>query len=162
MPFPLTVIDYRRAFRFAVSPEEMWGALSDPRRFASWWGWLSEFAVDGDGLADGVVLSGVVAPPVPYRMRVTVHLEKCVAPRHIDATVDGDLRGPARLTLEADGEGTRAEVSWTVDMKQLAMRMACRVAHPLFRWGHDRVVEMTLRGLPDEFGYLGPAPAHRP
>lgn len=151
------MIDYRRAFRFGIPPEEMWEALSEPRRFSSWWGWLSELDVDGDGLADGVVLTGVVSPPVPYRMGVRVRFDRCVAPRLIEATVDGDLRGPARLVLEPDGGGTRAEVTWEVEMMQLPMRLACRVAHPLFRWGHDRVVEMTVRGLPSEFSYLGPA-----
>lgn len=157
MASALTVIDYSRAFRFAVSPGQMWDALSEPWRFATWWGWLSEFDVHGEGLHDGVVLSGVVSPPVPYRMRVVVNLERCEAPRAIDARVEGDLRGPAHLLLEPDGDGTRAQVDWTVEMMQLPMRLACRVAHPLFRWGHDRVVEMTLRGLPAEFGYLGPA-----
>jgi hypothetical protein len=60
--------------------------------------------------------------------------------------VHGDLEGPARLVLGAVDSGTVAEVSWTVEMTQRTMRLAARVAHPLLRWGHDRVVEATIDG----------------
>ena len=42
--------------------------------------------------------------------------------------------------------GTLAEVSWTIEMTQRTMRLAARVAHPLMRWGHDRVIEATVSG----------------
>lgn len=145
---PPTVIDYRGSFDFALSPEALWDALADPARFPSWWGWwLHDFTVDGDGLVDGAVLRGVVAPPVPYRMRVQVHLEHCERARRIDAEVRGDLRGPARLLLHAAPVGTTAEVSWRIEMMQRPMRLAARVAHPLLRWGHDRVVDATVAGF---------------
>ena len=32
-------------------------------------------------------------------------------------------------------------------MMQRPMRLAARVAHPVLRWGHDRVVEMTVNGF---------------
>lgn len=140
-----TVIDYRGTFDFPLGPEQLWEALAQPNRFPAWWGWwLRDFGLDGPGLVDGAVLRGVVVPPVPYQMRVRVRLDRCHPPRRIDATVDGDLRGPARLELEANGDGTRVAVAWRVEMMQRPMRVAARVAHPLLRWGHDRVVEVTV------------------
>lgn len=147
MPVPPTVIDYRRSFRFAVTPQQMWEALSDPRRFESWWGWLGQFRVDGKGLVEGAVLTGLVSPPVPYRMQVTVRLERCVSPQRIDAIVEGDLQGSAWLQLRPEGEGTNAEVAWRIEMMQRSMRLAAHVAAPLLRWGHDRVVDMTVAGF---------------
>jgi hypothetical protein len=32
-------------------------------------------------------------------------------------------------------------------MMQRPMRLAARVAYPLLRWGHDRVVEATVAGF---------------
>jgi hypothetical protein len=32
-------------------------------------------------------------------------------------------------------------------MMQRPMRIAARVAYPLLRWGHDRVVDATVDGL---------------
>lgn len=141
------VIEYSDAFSFPLPPEELWSAIERVDRFEQWWGWLSEFRLDGGGLVNGAVLHGLVTPPVPYRMRVLVELEECDRPNRIEAVVHGDLEGRASLLLERDGSETRARVSWTIEMMQRPMRMAARVAHPLLRWGHDRVVETTVRSF---------------
>ena len=52
----------------------------------------------------------------------------------------------ASCSAEA-GDGTVAEVAWTVEMTQRTMRMAARVAHPFLRWGHDRVIETTVAAM---------------
>jgi hypothetical protein len=141
-----SVIGYRGRFAFDVPPEDIWASIEHYEQFETWWAWLREFRLEGPGLEDGAVLHGVVSPPVPYTMRISVVLDHCIAPRRIDATVHGDLEGAARLVLERAGDGTLAEVSWTVEMKQRTMRVAARVAYPLMRWGHDRVVEATVQG----------------
>jgi len=141
------VIDYRGRFAFPVAPEAMWGSLERCERFESWWAWLREFRLEGSRLEDGAVLHGLVSPPVPYQMRVRVVLDHCEAPRRIDASVHGDLEGAAHLALEADGPGTRADVWWSIEMTQRSLRLASRVAYPLLRWGHDRVVDATVVGF---------------
>jgi carbon monoxide dehydrogenase subunit G len=141
------VLEYERRFSFPVPPQEIWSAVEHLERFESWWGWLGEFRVEGPGLTVGSVLHGVVAPPLPYRMRVRVELVDCVPPRSIDASIQGDLVGRARLVLEPDGAGTQASVAWTIEMMQRPMRVAARVAPPVLRWGHDRVVDATVAGF---------------
>jgi hypothetical protein len=141
------VIDYRGTFDFDLPPEGMWDALEHSERFEGWWGWLHEFRLEGGGLQAGSVLQGLVSPPVPYEMRVQVLLDTCTRPQQIDASVAGDLEGTAHLHLERRGTGTRADVAWTVEMKQRSMRMAARLASPLLRFGHDRVVEATVAGF---------------
>jgi hypothetical protein len=44
-------------------------------------------------------------------------------------------------------EGTRASVSWQLEMTQPRMRAAARVVRPILRWGHDRVVDAAARGF---------------
>jgi carbon monoxide dehydrogenase subunit G len=148
------VIDYRGRFRFAVAPEAVWGTIERTGEFEQWWGWLSNFHLDGPGLEAGSVLAGVVRPPLPYHMRVRVELEDCVRPSLIDAAVHGDLEGRARLELTADHAGTVASVAWT----------AARFALPLLRWGHDRVVEATARGFGRQLAASrdGRPPGHPP
>jgi carbon monoxide dehydrogenase subunit G len=141
------VIAYRGDHRFSVTPEEVWKAIENVDSFERWWSWLEEFRLEGDGLVAGAVLHGVVAPPVPYRMRVDVHLIRCDRPRAIDARIAGDLSGESELRLVPEGSGTHVAVGWTVEMMQRPMRLASRVAHPLLRWGHDRVVDMTVVGF---------------
>jgi carbon monoxide dehydrogenase subunit G len=142
-----SVIEYAGWFRFSAPPHEVWSAVEHIERFEAWWGWLKELRVEGPGLVAGSVLHGVVAPPLPYRMRLRVVLVACDPPRSIDAVVEGDLVGQARLVLEPEGDGTRASVAWTIEMMQRPMRAAARVAGPVLRWGHDRVVDATVAGF---------------
>ena len=146
------VIDYAASFDLPAAPAQVWDAIERSGEFEGWWGWLSNFELDGAGLVNGSVLTGVVSPPVPYRMRVRVELYECDRPHSIDASVDGDLVGRAGLLLEPEGFNTRASVAWTLEMTQSSMRLAWRVAPHLLRWGHDRVVEATVRGFKRQLG----------
>jgi hypothetical protein len=142
------VIDYRGVFDFPTRSEELWAAIERADRFEGWWTWLSDFHLVGNGLRKGSVLHGVVAPPLPYRMRLRIDLLECTRPSRIVAAVHGDLEGPAEMLLADQGaDGSRVSASWTLEMMQRPMRMAARVAHPALRWGHDRVVEATVRGF---------------
>jgi len=141
------VLDYRRHFHLPLEPDRLWDRIGEFDQFEQWWPWLTGFRVEGCGLANGSVLHGIVSPPLPYRMRLRVELVDCHRPRSIEAVVDGDLTGEASLRLYPDDGATRAEVAWTVEMHQPAMRLASRFGHPLLQWGHDRVVEMTVAGF---------------
>lgn len=146
------VIEYDGTFTFPVSVAELWATMVQLDRFSSWWSWLREFSVDGDGLQRGTVLHGVVAPPLPYRMRLDVVVDECVRERRIAALVHGDLEGAAVLTFDGDDGTTHAHATWTIEMMQRPMRIAARVARPLLQWGHDRVVEATVDGFRRHLG----------
>jgi len=141
------VIVYHGEFAFPIEPESLWVYLERVERFEHHLGWLSEFRLEGNGVKSGSTLWGVITPPLPYRMRLRVDLDDCERPSHIVATVHGDLEGRAELLLTGDGGGTRLTATWTIEMRQRSMRIASRVARPLLQWGHDRVVEMRVRGF---------------
>jgi carbon monoxide dehydrogenase subunit G len=138
------VIEYAGRFDFPAPPHQVWSAIEHFESYEAWWGWLRELRVEGPGLAAGSVLHGIVAPPLPYRMRLRVVLVGCEPGRSIDASVEGDLVGHARLRLQPEAEGTRVDMAWTIEMMQQPMRVAARIALPLLRWGHDRVVDATV------------------
>jgi hypothetical protein len=139
-----TVLEYEGSFALPGSPPAIWAAINQVDAFETWWSWLRDFRADGTPLAAGTVLSGLVDPPIPYRMRLQVALLRCVPPHRIDAEVSGDLVGKAHLELAPDGSETRATVGWAVEMMPRAMRIAARLGSPILRFGHDRVVEMTV------------------
>ena len=144
MPRSPYVVDYDGTFRFPVPVSQLWAQLVQVDRFPSWWSWLREFRVEGSGLESGAVLHGLVAPPLPYRMQVDVVLDECVPEQRIRARVHGDLEGVACLVFEGEQGETVVRASWTIEMMQRPMRLAAKVAYPLLRWGHDRVVEATV------------------
>jgi len=140
-------VHYEQEFSFSLSPEELWESIAHTERFEGWWAWLRELRLDGDGLVEGAQLHGVVTPPLPYRMRLHIGIERCVKPERIEASVAGDLRGRAHLALEPDRSGTLATVAWDIEMRQRPMRVAALFGRPLLRWGHDRVVEATVESF---------------
>lgn len=143
------VVEYRKQHRFARPREEVWAAIADLDRFERRWGWLGQFRVEGDGLATGSVLHGTVDPPMPYRMRVAVAIDACTPTERVDATVSGDLIGQAAIRLHElpGGRTTIVTADWTVEVMQRSMRLAALCAHPLLRWGHDRVVDSTVNAF---------------
>jgi uncharacterized protein YndB with AHSA1/START domain len=146
------VVEYEGAFDLSLPPAEVWEAIGRTEQFEAWWPWLGELRLDGDGLVSGAHLHGVVTPPLPYRMRIDIELQTCVAPERIEASVHGDLEGRARLLLtpteSASGSvGTRAVIGWTIEMMQSPMRVAAIFTYPVLRWGHDRVVDASIDGF---------------
>jgi Polyketide cyclase / dehydrase and lipid transport len=141
------VIEYDGAFTFPVPVARVWEMMGRFALFPSWWSWLREFSVEGQGLERGTVLHGIVAPPLPYRMQLDVVLDDCDPGRRIAAFVHGDLEGTATLTFDGDDTEARVHATWTIEMMQRPMRMAARFAYPLLRWGHDRVVDATVDGF---------------
>ena len=139
-----SVFEYEDRFSLPAPPPVVWAAIEQMDSFETWWAWLRELRVEGPPLESGCVLHGLVAPPVPYRMRVRVALVRCDAPRSIDADVSGDLVGRAHIRFDPEADGTAATVGWTVEMMQLPMRIAARLGSPLLAWGHDRVVQSTV------------------
>src|SRR6185437_13413344 len=105
-------VTHRGKYAFACPPEQLWRAMEEADQFESWWSWLSEFRLDGGVLVPGEVLRGVVAPPLPYRMRIRVELTECEPFRRILAAVSGDLEGEARLELRGSDVGSSVDVSW--------------------------------------------------
>jgi hypothetical protein len=147
VPGSAHVIEYDGTFIFPVGVAQLWATMVQVDCFSSWWSWLHGFSVEGEGLEQGTVLHGVVAPPLPYRMRLDVVIDECVPERCITALVHGDLEGAAKLIFDGDDVAARVHATWTIEMMQRPMRMAARIAHPLLRWGHDRVVDATVEGF---------------
>jgi uncharacterized protein YndB with AHSA1/START domain len=149
------VISYRNDYEFPQSPEGIWDALEEVDQFALWWPWLEDFRFEGGSLVTGAVLSGVVAPPLPYRMRIQIELTRCQKPGIIEAQVHRDLEGEARIALRSHGVGTHVQVAWTLEMMQRPMRLADRMAHPALKRGHDHVVEKTVAKFRSRLGAVG-------
>ena len=147
MPRSAHVIQYDGTFTFPVGVAQLWATMVQVDCFSSWWSWLHEFSVEGEGLEHGTVLHGIVAPPLPYRMRLDVVIDEYVPERRITALVHGDLEGAAKLTFDGDDVEAGVHATWTIEMMQRPMRMAALIAYPLIRWGHGRVVDATVDGF---------------
>jgi uncharacterized protein YndB with AHSA1/START domain len=152
------VIDFAGTFDLPLAPEVVWDLVADPANFEQWWPWLSELSADEGGLATGAVWRGVVAPPVPWRLRLEVHFLACERPWRVDARVGGDCSGPASLQLHPAGAKTRAALRWSLEMHPRALRVANRLARPLLLAGHDALVRAALGGFTAALGRTSTPP----
>ena len=133
---------FDRRWRFPVSQDELWTVLARTDDFPRWWPWLDGF--EADGLHDGARARFSVRPPLPYRLRLTAVLERVEPARCIEAAIDGDLTGTARLELAPAPGGSEARLVWSLHLRRPLLVAAERVARPAMVWGHDRVVSVGV------------------
>lgn len=133
-----------RAWTFVVPADELWSAIAAVDSYQRWWPWLRTFDA-GAGLVAGETWRCVVQPPLPYHVRFSVVLHEIEPNRCADATVEGDVRGWARLTVDDDGAGCRARLESALEPANPFLRRFARVARPLVKWGHDWVLDTGQR-----------------
>jgi uncharacterized protein YndB with AHSA1/START domain len=139
-----TPFQFDRALNFAVSPEDLWATLEQTNEYRSWWPWLREFRVNGDGLTAGSTARVVIQAPLPYQLRCEIDVHEAVPARSLVASVTGDLEGPARLELAPTDRGTTARLAWVLDVRSTLLRPLALLGRPALAWGHDRIVERGL------------------
>ena len=138
-----------RTFSFPVEPAALWTALTSVDRYQSWWPWLRRF--DGTSFTEGARWRCAVRAPLGYPVRFEVVLSDVVAGRSATATVSGDIAGPARLEVRpADGGGSRLRLQSTLASKRWLLRAIARLAPPVARFGHDRLLATGVRQFRSE------------
>src|SRR5690606_3926423 len=130
----------RRALIAGADPATTWAAVERVARYPSWWRWL-RYRDEPGPLAAGAVVRAVIRPPLPYRLRFRITVDEVVPCRHITATVDGDLTGPAGVRFLDHPQGTRVELDWELRARRPLLRGLAVVARPVLEWGHDWVIE---------------------
>lgn len=140
-------VHYSEAFWFPIRVDDFWQLIEDFERYQERWPWLEAFTADQDGLVAGNVLRATILPPVPLRVRIQVCFHSCQRLSLTEAGITGDLQGHASLSFDEHNGGTRVRADWTLEPASKSVRLATRVARPLVRWGHDRVVDMAVTGL---------------
>jgi hypothetical protein len=148
MPAPFR---YDRHFDFALAPDDLWRVLTRTDDYAVWWPWLRAVdpgpgaAAAGTALVAGTVARCAVRAPLPYTLHFDVHLERVEPGVGVDARVQGDLDGAARLELARAGAGSAARLAWTLELRSRVLRPLAALTRPAMVWAHDRVIEAGLR-----------------
>jgi hypothetical protein len=74
-----------------------------------------------------------------------VHVQRLVPEELVETVVTGDLVGPACLEIASEESGSTARLSWQLELRDPALKLAARIARPLMEWGHDWVVSTGVR-----------------
>lgn len=138
-----------RRWTFDLEPDELWAAIERTDDYRRWWPWLRRF--DAKGLVGGDRWYCLVQPPLPYQVRFFIDLDRVEPGRLAEATVTGDIRGTARLTVEPvepvepDGHSCEARLVSSLEPAHPFFRALGVVARPMIMWGHDWVLDQGLR-----------------
>ena len=133
-----------RRWDFDVPVEELWDALSAVDRYPTWWPWLRRFD-PGEGFRTTSRWSCVVVPPLPYVVRFQVDLDEVRPHREVRASVRGDVRGWAELTVDGSRRSSSARLRSELRPSNPVLQRFAMLAPPLVRWGHDWVLDQGQR-----------------
>ena len=136
-----------REFHVPDDREEVWAAFERVGEYPTWWPWLGH--LDAERLATGERWSCVVRPPVPYLLRLEIHLISVVEPSRIEAVVTGDIAGTATLELSAHDHGTSLRLDSTLRARHGGLGLVTAAAPWLARFGHDWVLDTGFRQFRD-------------
>jgi hypothetical protein len=125
----------------------MWAAIESFDRFEEWWPWFRASTLDGRGIEQGTVIDFQIVSPLPYDMAVSAEIVEADAPHLLAATLSGDLTGDARLEFESVGRGTRAIVTWELEVQHAALRALAFATGPLLQKSHDWAVRTAVNGF---------------
>jgi hypothetical protein len=132
-----------RRFRFPPDPEALWATLADVPAYPRWWPWLHGF--DGRQLAPGEVWVCAVKPPLPYLLHFRIGIDAVDEGRSVDATISGDIRGRAALTVAPREGGSEVRLRSELAPGQRWLEAVATVARPAVRYGHDWVLDTGAR-----------------
>lgn len=132
---------------FELPPERMWEEITQFERYPGWSHWLKDLRYDGQGFAPGTSIAGVVDPPGPLRARLRVTFERAEPPRELEARIEGDLAGRGRLRLEEHPRGTEVTISWEIEVRHSALRLAALSARPFARLVQRVFAHLTAEGF---------------
>lgn len=137
------MLESDRRFAVEAEPDEVWSSLCRPERYRSVWPWLRDF--DGTVLAAGERWWCAVQPPLPYVVRFGLVLHTVVEGERVEADVDGDIRGWARLVVLPAVHGTDLHLVSALEPATTLLRTVLRAAPPVARFGHDWVLDTGAR-----------------
>lgn len=132
-----------RRYQLPLEPEALWDRIADVGSFQRWWPWLRE--LEADGLEVGERWRCAVSPPLPYVVRFTVRIDALEHPARIEVTVDGDIRGAARLDIRERAGGSEARLVSALSPDHRVLRLLTMAARPMVRFGHDWVLDSGAR-----------------
>ena len=132
---------------FPVAADELWEAMTDVGAYRQWWPWLRHF--DADALEAGDRWEAVVQPPLPYRVRFTIHLDEVSPAKHIVARILGDIAGSARVDIVETSTGSRLRLVSSLEPTSSVLRAVAAVGAPVARFGHEWVLKTGVRQFRD-------------
>jgi Polyketide cyclase / dehydrase and lipid transport len=138
----------------AASLDSVWGEVSRPDRWATWWpGLVAVTELEpGDDEARGSLQEFTFKSKLPYTLSFRGRITRVDPMTRMDIEAVGELEGLAIYELEDLGGSTRMQLTWTVKTTKTWMNVLAPIARPFFEWNHDVLMKAGVRGLAHKLG----------
>jgi uncharacterized protein YndB with AHSA1/START domain len=118
-------------------PDDVYGVLSCPRDYPSWW---PDAFLEGEG-DDGPAAPGkrarlLTRGKLPYRLRWELVCVEATPGRRLVSQIQGDFEGIGTWTIEPRESGSLVRLEWIVEVRKPVVRYLTPVLRPLFAWNH--------------------------
>lgn len=135
-----TTLEFAHSWVLDAPPERVRDVIVDLEHWVSWWPQI--LAVASLGADDARVIARSV---LPHRLDLVLHAV-CRDLPELVVEIDGDLQGAAHWKLTRATGGSRLDYRQRV-VASGALGAASRLAGPLMRWNHDRMMAGCIAGL---------------
>ncbi|MCR9121315.1 MAG: hypothetical protein NXH91_03505 [Phyllobacteriaceae bacterium] len=132
------------------SPEEVVALFHDPMSLTHWWSevfmrgeMLSGCAANGTGLTARFYTKGLL----PHTFQFTARIQDANAPKAVQIRTWGDFDGRCDIFLAAQGDKTRIDIRWQVNVCQPYIRALLGVGRPIFIANHRWAMRRGRLGL---------------
>lgn len=136
----MPVFTFQESWYVDAAPERVRDVLVDLERYPEWW--KQVLAVASLGPDDARVLC---RSALPYTLDLVLHAVSRELPT-VEVAIEGTLEGSARWTLTPRDGGTEMLFEQSVRVVGPLAGIA-RLARPIARWNHDRMMRAGLLGL---------------
>lgn len=139
---------FHSVWRLDAPVQLCWDFLTAPgQQWRTWWPQLRRIDVRPAAGLVGSSAACTWGSPIGYALTFELTVTAAEAGHHVELAATGDLTGEGRAVFEADGDGTRLDVTWQVVTSKRWMNIVAPVLGPVFRWGHDVAMRGGERGL---------------
>jgi len=135
-----TTYRFTGSWHLAAPRPRVHEVLVDLEQYPTWWPQVVAVAKLGEDDARVLCRSAL-----PYTLDLVLHAVDR-SPEHVEVAVAGDLRGTVAFDLADDAGGTRLSLDQRVAVGGV-LGAASRVARPLLRWNHHRMMRGCVAGL---------------
>lgn len=134
---------FRSQWRFAASPDRVYGILADVESYPSWWPQVRAARRIDDASGELTCRS-----LLPYDLTFVMHRDaEDPDQRVLRARMTGDLNGTSQWTVAAADDGTLAVFDEDVTVGSGLLRAAGGLFRPALRANHDHMMRSGEKGL---------------
>jgi hypothetical protein len=132
-----------RSYWFPILPEALWSTLAETGDYRSWWPSLTD--LEADRLVAGAVWHCTIRPPLPFALRLAIHLDDVLRPTLVTANISGDIAGTARLDVEPHGKGCDVQLTSTLAPSNRTLGTIETLARPIIRRAYNWMLDTGAR-----------------